>query len=334
MWIATEINLHHDNTIKEAFNRQLAAKRRKIFWDLNPEHPKAPIYTDYIDLYAKRAAAGKLLGGYNYEHFNIFQNVNIPPGRLDEIISQYEPGSIWYTRDIEGKRSIADGLIYVKLATAIASGFDKQYEIEKGKVQNLINSGSIRQINIGVDFGGNGSGHAFVATAITTDYKYLIVLRSERYAEGKPELGNDEVMSDIDPKVLGDLFVRFVKRVQNDYGFISRIYADSAEQVLIRGLRSALNRAGMGNIKISNALKTKINDRIFATTSLSATGRVLYIPSDCRSWEEAISMAIWNKKKIELERLDNGTSDIDTLDAYEYTFEKDIKKLVKELAGR
>ena len=39
MWIATEINLHHDNTIKEAFNRQLAAKKRKIYWDLNPEHP-------------------------------------------------------------------------------------------------------------------------------------------------------------------------------------------------------------------------------------------------------------------------------------------------------
>ena len=35
MWIATEINLHHDNTIKEAFNRQLAALDRKIFWDLN-----------------------------------------------------------------------------------------------------------------------------------------------------------------------------------------------------------------------------------------------------------------------------------------------------------
>lgn len=36
MWIATEINLHHDNTIKEAFNRQLAAQRLKVFWDLNP----------------------------------------------------------------------------------------------------------------------------------------------------------------------------------------------------------------------------------------------------------------------------------------------------------
>ena len=56
MWIATEINLHHDNTIKEAFNRQLAAKNRKIFWDLNPDHPKAAIYVDYIDKYAEKAS--------------------------------------------------------------------------------------------------------------------------------------------------------------------------------------------------------------------------------------------------------------------------------------
>ena len=42
MWIATEINLHHDTMIKEAFNRQLAAKRRRVFWDLNPSSPGAP----------------------------------------------------------------------------------------------------------------------------------------------------------------------------------------------------------------------------------------------------------------------------------------------------
>lgn len=59
MWIATEINLHHDNTIKEAFNRQLAAKRRKIFWDLNPDHPKAPIYVEYIDKYADKDKKGE-----------------------------------------------------------------------------------------------------------------------------------------------------------------------------------------------------------------------------------------------------------------------------------
>ena len=31
MWIATEINLHHQDTIREAFNRQLSKRRRKMF---------------------------------------------------------------------------------------------------------------------------------------------------------------------------------------------------------------------------------------------------------------------------------------------------------------
>lgn len=112
MWIATEINLHHDNTIKEAFNRQLAAKRRKIFWDLNPDAPTAPIYTKYIDVYAAKDAAGTLIGGFNYRHFNIFQNINISKERREEIISQYDENSIWYVRDILGLRIRAEGLVY------------------------------------------------------------------------------------------------------------------------------------------------------------------------------------------------------------------------------
>ena len=43
MWIATEINQHHDSFIKEAFNRQLAANKRKIFGDLKPDNHYAPI---------------------------------------------------------------------------------------------------------------------------------------------------------------------------------------------------------------------------------------------------------------------------------------------------
>lgn len=58
MWIATEINLHHDNTIKEAFNRQLAAKRLKVFWDLNPDNPRAAIYSEYIDRYQRQQEEG------------------------------------------------------------------------------------------------------------------------------------------------------------------------------------------------------------------------------------------------------------------------------------
>lgn len=315
MWIATEINLHHDNTIKEAFNRQLAAKRRKIFWDLNPEHPKAPIYTNYLDVYAEKAKKGELLGGYNYRHFTIFQNINIPEQRLKEIVSQYDEGSIWYIRDILGKRAIAEGLVYAKLATSLAAK-DKHFFAPSTKVLKPINDSKIQEINIGVDFGGSGSGHAFVATGIMEGYSGLVALASEWHnAEGT------------DPKDLNLMFLRFVLKVQSKYGPISHIYCDSAEQVLIRGLKNALIEHDMGNIVPHDALKKPINDRIFCMTSLCAQDRFWYT-EDCESLTSALSMAVWDPKSIELSRLDDGTSDIDSLDAFEYSFERNIKRLM------
>lgn len=320
MWIATEINLHHDNTIKEAMNRQLAADMIKIFWDLNPEHPKAPIYVQYLDKWMEKNEKGELIGGYNYEHFTIFDNENISEERFKEVISRYEPGSIWYIRDIEGKRSIAEGLIYHKIATSIAAK-DNLFLMKKKAVKELVKQGEVIKINVGVDFGGNGSGHAFVATAVTTNYNRIIFLRSERH------LGDD-----IDPNVLGNLFIKFIKAVLNDYGFITRVYADSAEQVLIRGLRNALVRNLMGDIKIANALKSKITNRIFLTTAMAAQGR-LFFTEDTETYQEAVSMAVWDSTKIELIRLDDGSSDIDTLDASEYTIERDYKKYLDVIPG-
>lgn len=107
MWLATEINLHHEEMIREAFNRQLAAKVRRVFWDLNPINPGAWIYSDYINKF------DEMFGDkYNYEHFTIFDNASIPPERIEEIKRQYIPGSIWYRRDINGERCIAEGLVY------------------------------------------------------------------------------------------------------------------------------------------------------------------------------------------------------------------------------
>lgn len=317
LWIATEINLHHDNTIKEAFNRQLAAKRRKIFWDMNPEHPKAAIYVNYLDVYDRKAKEGTLKGGYNYAHFTIYDNVNISQERLEEIVSQYDENSIWYIRDILGKRSIAEGLIYVKLATSIAAE-DNEYIVPLEETIDMAKRGEFIELNIGVDFGGNGSGHAFVASGITQGYEKLYVLSSEWHnADGT------------DPDDLNRMFMKFVKKILERYGFITNVYCDSAELVLKRGLQKAMIEAELGNINVTNAAKCKITDRIFTMTTLSATGRVFF-STDCESVLEAISMAVWNPKKTELERLDDGTSDIDSLDAMEYSYEKRIKKLIKK----
>lgn len=314
MWIATEINLHHDNTIKEAFNRQLAAQNRKIFWDLNPDHPKAPIYTEYIDKYECFQRDGTLIGGYNYQHFTIFDNVTIPEYRFNEIASQYDKSSIWYQRDILGKRCVAEGLIYRQFANS-----PKDFK-QNDKIQNIM------EINVGVDFGGGPSAHAFVATAITRNFQDVIVICSERYACSNKSINN---ITDIDPEELGRLFCDFCQKVVLQYGFITNVFCDSAEQTLIAGLRSSAKRNGLGWLRIDNALKTVINDRINLVTRLMAQGRFKYT-DNCKTVEEALLTAVWNPKNLtENERLDDGTSDIDSLDAFEYTIERYISRFIK-----
>lgn len=107
MWIATEINLHNETMITEVFNRQLAARTRRIFWDLNPSSPANFIYKDFIDRFADAYGPA-----YNYEHFTIRDNATISEDRLREIEAQYDKGSIWYRRDILGERCNVEGLVY------------------------------------------------------------------------------------------------------------------------------------------------------------------------------------------------------------------------------
>ena len=185
------------------------------------------------------------------------------------------------------------------------------------------------QIVIGVDFGGNGSGHAFVASGITPGYGELYALRSRRYVEGESDEDTGEKIKDIDPKELGRLFVAFVREILRIYGYVTAIYCDSAEQVLIRGLRNALAENSLGNIRVMDALKDIINDRIFTLSTMSAQNRFKYVESDTKSLQSAIGTAVWDPKKLtENVRLDDGTSDIDSMDAFEYSFEGEIDRFI------
>lgn len=183
MWIATEINLHHDTFIKEAFNRQLAAAKRKIFWDLNPDYPKAPIYLNYIDLYREKAVNGELVGGFNYEHFTIFENKTITKERIQEIVSQYDPKSIWYNRDILGQRTLAEGLIYPMY--------------EKAIVKETPNYKKSSKLCMAIDYGTQNAFAAIVFIEVNGVW-YAI---DEYYYSGRAERrqkADDEYADDID----------------------------------------------------------------------------------------------------------------------------------------
>lgn len=304
MWIATEINLHHEDTIREAFNRQLAARNRRIFWDLNPSNPNHWIYTDYIDRFPEQFG-----DGYNYEHFTIRDNATISPTRLREIEAQYIPGSVWYRRDILGQRCTADGLIYQYFADNT-----EEFLIDNPMDWASENNKRFCKIMIGVDFGGTKSHTAFKAVGITNDW-YVVVLDEEHI---------DSV--ELDPDKLQRRFCGFVERVQPLYGR-SQTRADNEESVLIRGLQNAVKKARL-ETAVLNCIKMPINDRIKLTTMLMAQGR-LKINRKCEHMIDAFSTAIYDPDRFDDVRLDDGTSDIDSLDALEYTMEPWYNQLIR-----
>lgn len=311
MWIATEINLHCRSFVQEAFNRSIAAQKRKVWWDLNPDNPKSWIYTEYIDEYERKQKDGTMLGGYNYEHFTIDDNINISEQRKAEVKSQYDPTSIWYKRDILGLRIAAEGLIFRSFANDPEKYIISENQIEKGKITS---------IQIGIDFGGNKSKTTFVATAFLEGFKKLVVIADHKIEGGKGEISPDTIYAE---------FIGFVKALYKRFNpiLIKIGWADNENQAVINGLRFACARARL-LIKIVDCFKAPRNDRISLLTSLMTQGR-FFVLADCKNVIGSLSEQIWDPKIPDRdERLDDGTCDIDTADALEYSFSKFIKPLI------
>lgn len=303
-WIATEINEHYDcdnskeSFIKVAFARQLASKQPKVLWDLNPCSPNHRIYKDYIDKYKEG-----YIGGYNYGHFTINDNLSISDERKREIISQYGEGTVWYKRDILGMRCVAEGNIYEDFANDTNKFIISKEECDKKMFTHM---------HIGVDFGGNKSADTFVAVGFTPMLREVIVLKDYRH-EGKKNAER-----------LEQDFTDFCEDVTKKMG--ASVFCDSAEQTLIGSLTTAIARSHL-RVGIDNAKKNPINERIRMILRLMNTGR-FKVCEDCHNVIKALSEAVYNSKQgHEDERLDDGTSDIDSLDAMEYAIEPHLKEL-------
>nr|DAI35517.1 MAG TPA: large terminase [Caudoviricetes sp.] len=226
--------------------------------------------------------------------YTIDDNPFLDHGFVDALKAEYT-GTVYYDRFILGRWKSAEGVVYRQFADDPARFITD----EVPKIQMAV---------IGVDFGGNGSAHAFVCNGILPGWKGIVTL-DEYYRK--------EVIS---PGQLEQDFIDFVRRCKERYPKIYEVYCDSAEQVLIQGLRAATVRAGLP-IDIRNARKGPINDRIRFYCQLMGAGKYSVLRR-CTHVIEALSTAVWNSKDpTKDERLDDGSSNIDSLDALEYSTE-------------
>ena len=209
---------------------------------------------------------------------------------------------VFFDRFILGKWVAAEGAIYPQFAAC-----PEAFEIEKENIPPL------KYINIGVDFGGNKSNHAFVASGVTKDFDKLYVLKSESIcAKGVSVAG-----------MIG-AFMRFVSDVEQKFGKADFVYADSAEQAIINEMRQKTDYS------ILNSIKNSIVNRIRCTDLLLSNKRIFLCKGENDALVSGLSDALWDEKSgMQDRRLDNGTTDIDILDAFEYSFEAFIKELLE-----
>lgn len=291
----------------------------------NPEHPthwlKEFLDNDELDIYLQR--------------YTIFDNPFLPVEFVEQLCKEYE-GTIYYDRLILGLWKRAEGAIYKRFAD---NPEKFRCEILEEPADNSehkqFRKNDIVSIEIGLDFGGNQSGHAFVARGYTDDFRDVIGIMSKRVMAKDAD-------EDIDSNMLDQLFCDFVQEVIDRYGVIVKhgdyveycniesVYYDNAESVLGNSIRNAVEKR-FSWIVVRQAKKATILDRIRCTVRLMGAGR-FWITEDCKSLQIAFSDAVWNKDvKDKDERLDDGSTDIDSLDAFEYTIERDMRELIEEV---
>lgn len=305
------------SSIKYAYGDEIAKWNQEVFAILqsrldkpyskfdgacNPEFPthwlKGFIDRDDIDIYLQK--------------YTIYDNPFLSPDFVSNLCKEYA-GTVYFKRFILGEWALAEGLIYRDFADT-----PSKFTVKNPKEWMRDTGREIAYLSIGVDFGGTNSATKFQATVITKDF--CVVAVDEEYIDHQKE--------SVDPNDLNRKYSRFVRRVNNDWG-AGQTRADSAEQILIRGLFNTARSEGLGT-QVKNAMKMPIMDRIRLTIALMGQGR-FFVAEGCPHLIDALSNAVYDADKTEDTRLDDGTTDIDSLDAFEYSIEPYYKQL--EAAG-
>lgn len=252
-----------------------------------PTHYVEEFINSNIDIYVQR--------------YTIFDNPFLPKIYVDNLCKEYE-GTVYYNRYILGQPCNAEGLIYTKFANEPSK---HKWTKKDDKGEYILPEGITI---IGIDYGGTKSGQAFVCTRISNDFKQVITLGSERHT------------GDIDPDDLERLEIEFVEKMQYKYKCnIDYILPDNEEVVLIRGLKRGVERKGWNTI-VRGCVKEPINERINCGRTMISYDIFYYIEEECQTLVNAISSALWDSNAKEDTRLDDFTTDIDTIDAWEYSW--------------
>lgn len=275
---------------------------------LNPENQSHWLKKDFLDRVEEKG-----LDVY-VQHYTIFDNPFLSQEFVDNLCKEYE-GTVFYDRLILGLWKNAEGIIYKQFADNPSQYIkDKAVDENGNKINFMI-------ISIGIDYGATQGETEFKATGITPYFKQVWTLDEEKLSGLHT------------PEQMYEKFTEFYKRVVAEYGKVTHAFGDygALGQVITFGLNRYLQQKGIP-LKVDDCIKGRIVDRIELDCHLFGQMR-RFILKKCKYLIEAYSQALWDDKK-EDERLDDGTTPIDDLDASEYSMFPFYDKLMTNIQGR
>lgn len=274
----------------------------KFWFTCNPNNPNHFFKKEFIDKADEK--------GLLYLHFVMDDNLSLTDETKQLFRTQFT--GVFFKRYILGLWVIAEGLIYEKIAN-----YPEAFKIKKEDIKHS----DLLGIYLGVDFGGNKSATTFTAVGFTRLWQRVIILKSVRRMDkdGKP-------LKD-DPQELAEGFLKFYNQVNRDYPYkIKECYVDSAEQVLKRGLENRMIKENV-RLNINNSKKREINERIQLMIELASEDRVSWVDGEADTSLKAFMEAMWEENALEDRRLDDGSTDIDSIDSTEYAIEPFMHEL-------
>lgn len=301
----SQVSKIQGTSIKYAYGDEMAKWNKEVFimiqgsldkpyscldGALNPENKNHWLKKDFLDVIREKG-----LDVYT-QYYTIFDNPFLPKDFVDNLCKEYQ-GTVYYNRLILGQWCDAEGLIFQQIANNY-----KRY------ITTTVQLNSI--ISIGIDWGGNKSKHSITATKISRDFKEIQALKSSTMKA-----------TGTNTKQVFRWIINFIKEIQDKYGTVSFIFADSAEQVLNNSLNGEL-RANKINLIVQDSLKIEIKNRIELWNRLLNLDKISFIENQCQTLIEALQTALYDEKAKDDRWIDDGeTSDIDSLDSFDYSFE-------------
>lgn len=301
----SQVSKIQGTSIKYAYGDEMAKWNKEVFimiqasldkpyscldGALNPENKNHWLKKDFLDVIEEKG-----LDVYT-QYYTIFDNPFLPKDFVENLCKEYQ-GTVYYNRLILGQWCDAEGLIFQQIANDY-----KRYTTTAVQLNSII--------SIGIDWGGNKSKHSITATKISRDFSSVQVLKaSTMKATGT------------NTKQVFRWIINFIKEIQDKYGTVSFIFADSAEQVLNNSLNGEL-RVNKINLIVQDSLKIEIKNRIELWNRLLNLDKMSFIENQCQSLIEALQTALYDEKAKDDRWIDDGeTSDIDSLDSFNYSFE-------------